>query len=210
MQKKIKVMKRALANIVMEANKIKFDLPINKCKDLSSIDSTLPTLIIGYELAKKNIENFNILKKSYPKQNIYWTFKRTERGIDYETDLNDFYRAVIMDFCDKTAYSLIDFYKITPTIAKKLIKFAKSDEKKLIFNENNRFLYIYCEKFKVVYGFSLYTCKFFGIPTNKIINILRKNENNEFIYDFTSIPYDIKYVIGEKIDKYMPLYHYFD
>jgi hypothetical protein len=45
--------KEALANIVTTSNKIKFDLPVNKCKDLSYIDKSLPTLIIGYDMAKK-------------------------------------------------------------------------------------------------------------------------------------------------------------
>lgn len=35
------------------------------------------------------------------------------------------------------------------------------------------------------------------------------NANNEFVYDFTNIPYEVKHIIGEKIDKYMVLYKYF-
>lgn len=202
-------MKEALANIITNSKKIKFDLPVNKCSDFTCIDESLPTLIIGYENAKKYINDFNILKKFYPKQNIYWTFKRTERGIDYETDLNNFYTTIITEFCDNIKYTLIDVIKLDFKKTRKLIQFAKSDEKKMIFNENNRFLYVYCEKYKTVFGFSLSTAKFFGIKPNKIIKLFKKNENNEFVYDFTNIPYDVKYIIGEKIDKYMALYDYF-
>ena len=46
-------MEEALANIITNSNKVKFDLPVNKCKDISCRDETLPTLIIGYETAKK-------------------------------------------------------------------------------------------------------------------------------------------------------------
>ena len=52
-------MEEALANIITNSNKIKFDLPVNKCKDISCRDETLPTLIIGYENAKKYIQGFN-------------------------------------------------------------------------------------------------------------------------------------------------------
>lgn len=201
--------KEALANIVTTSNKIKFDLPVKKCKDLSCVDKSLPTLIIGYDIAKKNIENFNILKKYYPKNNVYWTFKRTERGVDYETDLEKFYGTVISDYCDKFDYNLIDFYKINFKIARKLIKFAKSDEEKMIFNENNRFLYVFCEKYKTVFGFSLATSKFFGVSPQKIIKLFKDNKNNRFVYEFSNIPYDVKMIIGEKIDKYMTLYDYF-
>lgn len=201
--------KEALANIVTTSNKVNFDLPANKCKDLSCVDSSLPTLIIGYDMAKKNIENFNILQKFYPKKNIYWTFKRTERGVDYETDLENFYTMVISDYCDKFSYNLIDFYKINFKIARKLINFAQSDDKKLIFNENNRFLYVFCEKYKAVFGFSLATAKFFGISYQKILRLFKNNDNNRYVYEFSDIPYDVKLIIGEKIDKYMALYDYF-
>lgn len=198
-----------MANIITNSKKINFDLPVNKCKDMSCRDENLPTLIIGYETAKKYIEDFNILKKFYPKQNMYWTFKRTERGVDYENDLKNFYTTVINYFCDKNDYTFIDFIGMTFKTAKKLIKFAKSEEKKVIFSENNRFLYVYCEKYNTVFGFSLSTSKFFGINPNKIINLFKNNQNNEFIYDFTNIPYEVKHIIGEKIDKYMVLYEYF-
>lgn len=203
-------MEEVLANIITSSSKLNFDLPINKCRDISCRDEKLPTLIIGYDLAKKYINGFNILKKFYPDQNLYWTFKRTERGMDYENDLKEFYTTVITDFCDRNKYTFIDFIKINFETAKKLIKFAKSDEKKLIFNENNRFLYVYCEKYSTVFGFSLSTSNFFGISHKKILKLFNGNENNEFIYDFTNIPYTIKHIVGEKIDKYMVLNKYFE
>lgn len=202
-------MKKVLANIITTSTKIKFDLPVNRCKDMSCVDNGLPTLIIGYELAKKYIDDFNILKKSYPDKKLYWTFKRTERAIDYESDLSEFYTTVILDFCDKIEYKLLDFFKIKLSTAKKLINFIKSDEKKVIFNENNNFLYIYSKHYNTVFGFSLATSRFFGIKTNKIVKMLKSTNSCEFIDDFSHIPYDIKQIIGEKIDKYIALCEYF-
>ena len=115
-------MEEALANIITNSNKVKFDLPVNKCKDISCRDENLPTLIIGYETAKKYIQEFNILKKFYPKQNIYWTFKRNERGVDYEKDLSDFYTTVITDFCEKNTYTFIDLITMNYKMARKLVK----------------------------------------------------------------------------------------
>lgn len=202
-------MEEVLANIVTTSNKVKFDLPINKCKDMGCVDDTLPTLIIGYDLAKKYINGFNILKKYYKEQNIYWTFKRTERGIDYENDIKEFYNTVINDFCKKNRYLFVDIIGLKIYEAKKMIKFIKSDENKLVFNENNRFLYVYCEKYQTVFGFSLSTSRFFGVNSNKIVKMIKDNPNNEFVYDFTNIPNNVKHIIGEKIDKYMVLWKYF-
>lgn len=202
-------MEKVLANIITKSNKVKFDLPVNLCKDMSCRDENLPTLIIGYEDAKKYIKGFNILTKFYSEQNIYWTFKRTERGVDYENDLKEFYTTVITDYCNKNKYTFIDVINLDLKTTKKLINFAKSEDKKLIFNENNRFLYVFCEKYSTVFGFSLSTSNFFGIKPNKIVNLFRVNKNNKFVYDFTNIPYEVKHIIGEKIDKYMVLNKYF-
>lgn len=202
-------MEKVLANIITTSSKVKFDLPVNRCKDMSCRDENLPTLIIGYENAKKYINGFNILKKYYPEQYMYWTFKRTERGVDYENDLKAFYTTVITEYCNKNKYTFIDVVNLNFQTAKKLIKFAKSDDKKLIFNENNRFLYVYCERYSTVFGFSLSTSNFFGIKPNKVLKMFENNQNNEFIYDFTNIPYEVKHIIGEKIDKYMVLFKYF-
>lgn len=202
-------MENKLANIVTTSTKIKFDLPINRCKTLEDTDKSLPTLIIGYEMAKKSVGNFNILEKHTNGTNIYWTFKRNERGVDYEDDLKAFYKTVVLDFCEEVKYQLLNFFTLNIKTVKKLINFAKSDDKKLIYVENNRFLYVYCEKYNTVLGFSLSTAKFFGINPSKIVKLFKNNANNRFISDFSIIPYEIKYIIGEKIDKYLALYEYF-
>ena len=202
-------MENKLANIVTTSTKIKFDLPINRCKTLEDTDKSLPTLIIGYEMAKKSVGNFNILEKHTNGTNIYWTFKRNERGVDYEDDLKAFYKTVVLDFCEDVKYQLLNFFTLNIKTVKKLINFAKSDDKKLIYVENNRFLYVYCEKYNTVLGFSLSTAKFFGINPSKIVKLFKNNANNRFISDFSIIPYEIKYIIGEKIDKYLALYEYF-
>lgn len=202
-------MENKLANIVTTSTKIKFDLPINRCKTLEDTDKSLPTLIIGYEMAKKSVDNFNILEKHTKGTNIYWTFKRNERGVDYEDDLKAFYKTVVLDFCEEVKYQLLNFFTLNIKTVKKLINFAKSDDKKLIYVENNRFLYVYCDKYNTVFGFSLSTAKFFGINPSKIVKLFKNNANNRFISDFSIIPYEIKYIIGEKIDKYLALYEYF-
>lgn len=202
-------MKRKLANIITESSKIKFNLPVNKCDSMDCRDEKLPTLIIGYELAKQYVPDFSILKKHYEETNIYWTFRRNERGVDYEKDLKSFYSTVINDFCNKKKYVFVDIINLGFVNAKKLIGFIKSDERKLVFNENNRFLYIYCEKYNSVFGFSLSTSRFFGLDTRKLVCMVKKNKHNVFIDSFSRIPYEVKNIIGEKIDKYLAIYDYF-
>ena len=56
---------------------------------MSLLDSDLPKLIIGLELSKRHIDNFSIIEKK-ANDNLYWTFKKTEKRNDYEKDLNNF------------------------------------------------------------------------------------------------------------------------
>ena len=77
-------MQKSVANIITNSNKIDFEFKYNKCKSLEEIDVSLPTLIIGYNNAKRYIKNFNILNKAYPEQKIWWTFLKTEKRVDYD------------------------------------------------------------------------------------------------------------------------------
>lgn len=197
-------------NVVTTSKTIKFDLPINLCSDMSCVDENLPTLIIGYELAKKYIDGFNILKKYYPETNTYWTYKKNERGIDYEDDIESFYNLLITSYCSKVDYQFIDIVTLGYRNAKKLLKFISSSEHKFIFNENNRFIYVYTLEYKKVFGFSLSTAKFFGLNINKLLKLFKENECNEFIDDFANIPTNIKKIVNNRVDKYLVLYECFE
>ena len=70
--------------------------------DMSLLDSDLPKLIIGLELSKRHIDNFSIIEKK-ANDNLYWTFKKTEKRNDYEKDLNNFYKEVIKNISSLTA-----------------------------------------------------------------------------------------------------------
>ena len=68
---------------------------VSVIKDISEIDDTTkPLLIVGLHNAKIYSKNFSILNKKID-NNIFWTFGKTERRVDYEKDLESFYTFVI-------------------------------------------------------------------------------------------------------------------
>ena len=67
---------------------------VEQVNDVSLADLTKPTLFVGIENAKKNIKDFSILEKKYG-ENIFWTFKKTEKRVDFEEDINHFYDYII-------------------------------------------------------------------------------------------------------------------
>ena len=203
-------MQKSVANIITNSNKIDFEFKYNKCKSLEEIDVSLPTLIIGYNNAKRYIKNFNILNKAYPEQKIWWTFLKTEKRVDYDDDILKFNEIVINEHVKDINYSLIDVININLSEIKKIIKyFLLDDDIKLVYNYLNRFLFIYSKKYKTVWGISLVTLRFCGINSNKILNKIYNNENNIKITDLSNIPFSIRKQIGDDIHYQLSLYEYF-
>lgn len=204
-------MQKPIANIVTDTLKTRFDIKVNKCKSLEEIDKSLPTLIIGLGNAKKYINNFNILKKEYKEQKIWWTFLRTERMTDYQEDLQSFYETAIKYAVESIDYEYVDIldcgYKRSKNILKYL--FASNDEKIGYIDNNGSFLFIYSRKYKKIWGFSLSTMKFYGINESSINKTIKNIRNIDIINDFSTIPYKVRRIVGDKIHHNIILYGYF-
>lgn len=204
-------MQKPIANIVTDTLKTRFDIKVNKCKSLEEIDKSLPTLIIGLGNAKKYINDFNILKKEYKEQKIWWTFLRTERMTDYQEDLQSFYETAIKYAVESIDYEYVDIldcgYKRSKNILKYL--FASNDEKIGYIDNNGSFLFIYSRKYKKIWGFSLSTMKFYGIKESSISKTINNIRNIDIINDFSTIPYKVRRIVGDKIHHNIILYGYF-
>ena len=65
---------------------------IDVTKDSSTIvnnEAKIPTLIIGYKNAQNICGDLKVTEKKIG-NNLWWTFSKRERRIDYEPDLNKF------------------------------------------------------------------------------------------------------------------------
>lgn len=203
-------MQKVLANVITDLTRVKFDIKVNKCKSMDEINKSLPTLIIGYNNAKKYIKDFNILKKSYPKQNLWWTFNKNERGVDFQDDIYKFALEAIDNIVDKVEYTYIDYVDCTFKKGKKIIKYLTlSSDYKVAYIDNNNFLYIYSPHFKRVWGFSMGTMMFYGVKPKSIEKVINKMQNTRWIKNFSKIPIKVKRLIGDKIHNNIILYDYF-
>lgn len=202
-------MQNATANIVSTSNRVDFGFKFNKCKSMEEIDKSLPTMVIGYKLAKETIKGFNILTKCYPEQNVRWTYLKTEKRTDYDKDLNAFQNNVIKDITNKVKYKLVDVIKLNTEEKEIIWKKFLSDNKKTIYDYYNKFLFVYVKEENIVYGLPLTTCRYLGKNTDKILNKMRKNENNTFIYDFNEIPAEIRKKLEADIHYLVALNEYF-
>lgn len=175
---------KTIGNVVItDGSKISYDKYIRRCRDLSDADRSLPTLIIGYKNAEKWIPDYNILTKSYPKQNMYWTFGKRERKFEYDDDIDKFYDFCIDNVCDGINYSYLNVVRFTVTDVKTLLTYIRGCRRKTIYNKGNRFLFCYDKKVRKVYGFSLDTCEYIGVRKDKILRIISENPHNMVIND---------------------------
>lgn len=172
-------------------------------------DKSIPTIIIGWEKAKKNISGINILQKWYPEQNVGWTFSKTERGADYQKDIVTFCEWVLNNVISKSTYKYVDVINMTFEETKKFIRFIKSDIPKFVFSDRGKFLFVHSRKHNRTYGLSLTTCSYIGIDKNKIINRILDNPYNNRVENFSAIPYTLRSKLGDKLHLYFSLLEYF-
>lgn len=163
--------------------------------DISLVDQTKPVLIVGIENARKNIKNFSILNKN-PKNNLFWTFKKTERRVDFENDINYFYNYIIYNIINNINYYYINILKLKYNKIKKLYNILFSREKKYIYISNNM-IYILYNKNNIL-GISLNILEYIKIDIKKIFKKLYSNKNNIICTNETDCVKSIKSEIGNK------------
>lgn len=182
----------------------------NKVKSCEEIDNKLPTMVIGIDNAKNCIKDFSILTKIYEEGKFRWTFKKTERRIDYENDLSVFtnycYQYIIKDI----KYRYVDLIRYDLKRIKKFIKYIQNNNKKYCYKSfNEQFLYIFDKKYNTVYGLSLSLCEYLNIDSIKILKKIFDNKNNIEITKLSFFNENIKYMIHNN-QHYIPVfYEYF-
>lgn len=147
--------------------------------DPSYFNTKKPVLIVGLETARATVPNFSILKKNSEKDK-FWTFGKTERRVDYERDVEKFYRYVIERHVEKIKYYYVDITKLSPRKIKNFLNILKSPTNKHIYIYGDM-LYLYHEEY--VLGISLKMLKYAGINTEKHLKRIYKNKNIKFYYD---------------------------
>jgi hypothetical protein len=90
-----------VGNIVTKSKLVEENF--NIVNNFDEIDNDLPTLIIGWEIVKNQIEGISIIHKKIS-QRLYWTFTTKERKVDYEVDLEKFKELCFNQFGDNIPY----------------------------------------------------------------------------------------------------------
>lgn len=153
-------------------------------KDINKVNNSIPTLIVGKELAEKTFgkSKIHVLNKQIDK-NLYWTYTILERRDVNENDLEAFYNIIRNKIQNEITYLFFNFFLEEYERIKRFIKFLKNNNSKTICIDND-FVYIYYGKY--VFGFSLEQIEFFNIKKQKVIEQIKNNKKNT-IFDVDDI-----------------------
>lgn len=169
---------------------------VSVIKDISEIDDTTkPLLIVGLHNAKIYSKNFSILNKKID-NNIFWTFGKTERRVDYEKDLESFYTFVINKNINDLKYYYVNILSIKYNKAKNLLNLVNSKEKKYIYISNNM-IYIFNNKTYIL-GISLKILNYININIKKIYKLLYSNKSNVIYNNDSFLTLKMKKLIENK------------
>jgi hypothetical protein len=192
-----------VGNIVTHGN-INVDKYFKVTNSLDDIIVNKPTLIVGWDIVKTINPDVDFIDKKLS-ENIFWTFKKTERRDIFEDDLYNFteycYGLLVKDI----SYQFIDLIQLNDNELKNIFKLIKNS-KNVIGYLYNQMLYIYAEK--TIYGLDLNLLTYMGYST---INTLSK------IKSYCSVFLDNKEILIEYKDvidmlnnevKYVPFLYF--
>ena len=161
---------------------------------VDGIDESVPTLIVGKELAESicGKENIHVLDKKI-KKNLFWTFARLEKRSEYELDIEKFNSFVINKLMSMVKYTFFNMYYEPLSRIKRLISFVANDEEKHFYMTKNH-IYIYYNG--NVFGISLDQIRYVGINDKKITALIKRGRNNKLFFNDDFIGYRLRGMLG--------------
>ena len=152
-----------IGNIVSTTN-INVSEDFNVVQSLDDIIQGLPTLIIGWDYVKKNYPNYDIIDRKLS-DNLFWTFKKTERRDFHEEDIYKFVLNTYAGIVKNITYHFVDPFMLTRKSIIKILTKLKST--KTIAYCHDDMCYIYFDN--IILGFNLSFLEFIGLNREKII-----------------------------------------
>jgi hypothetical protein len=176
-----------VGNIVTQS-KINVDKYFNVVESMDNIIHGLPTLIVGWDIVK-TIEpdaDFIVRKLS---DDIFWTFKKTERRDMFENDLYDFIHYSYNLLIDDIDYKFIDLIQLSEVELKDTFKTIKNNTNVIGYIHENM-LYIYSEK--IVYGLDLKLVNYLDFNLTEILGKIKSYcsvflDNDEILIEYKDI-----------------------
>ena len=148
----------------------------NIINNIDLINNDLPTIIIGWNETKNIVTDkpISILHKKI-NDNLYWTFTKKERKVDYEKDIINFESICLKFIESKIKYIYVDVLHSSKRKIRKILNKIKVFKTIVTYINNRNMLYIFGDN--LIFGIDLNICEFIGVKKNKIINKVNSISN---------------------------------
>lgn len=166
-----------IANIISKS-KIEASEFFNVTADFNSVDTTLPTLIIGWKEVKALFPDQDILEYEVT-PTISWTFSKKEKRYKYEKDIKLFIEKVVKNLNENITYRFFN-YILSPIEKRENFKNYINKGGNSIYH-NSRFLYVYNPNDNLTLGISLQDLRYAQIDISNFISSLNQYNNNLII-----------------------------
>lgn len=181
-----------IANIITKS-RLDVGEYINVTKDITKVDLTIPTLIIGWAMVKEIYPNADILNKQIS-ETVYWTYSNREKRQEYEPDLAKFIKNAFSRLETSIKYTFFNVLTNPLSRNKCLLKYINSPITKIIYITDK---HIFMYDSKQVTGVSLSDLEFYGFERERIIDILKRNSYNRLVFSDSFLNFKIKRSIGD-------------
>ena len=188
-----------IGNIVSTTN-INVSEDFNVVQSLDDIIQGLPTLIIGWDYVKKNYPNYDIIDRKLS-DNLFWTFKKTERRDFHEEDIYKFVLNTYAGIVKNITYHFVDPFMLTRKSIIKILTKLKST--KTIAYCHDDMCYIYFDN--IILGFNLSFLEFIGLNREKIIKRIIEKTSIFLSKDNIFIEYKQRVESLDNQVKYVPV-----
>lgn len=184
-----------IANILTQE---KFDESIyyNVVRDEGKLIEGIPTLIIGWETAKRLYPDASILSWKI-NDDVYWTYGKRVRREKNENDIKAFKKLVMLRVIEKADYW---FFNVLTATKDEKVKFNISllDNRKKYALISGDMVYVFFPETSETIGVSLFDIDYSGVGRDKILNILKKNTAITIINERDYISFDTRELINNK------------
>ncbi len=188
-----------IGNIV-STTKIDVSVDFNVVQSLDEIIQGLPTLIVGWDFVKKNYPDYDIIDRKLG-DNLYWTFKKTEKRELHEEDIYNFKQTTYGYLIKDINYVFIDPIQHNRQLTKKILKKLKSFKNIIAYHHDNM-IYLYAEN--IVFGVDLTLLEFLGYSPSKITQMVSRNTHVSLIKENIFIEYRKRIENLDNQVKYIP------
>lgn len=187
---------RYIANVISKSKTYKFVPWINVSNTLDNIDISVPTLIVGTDMAKSYLgDNVNYINRKIG-ENMFWTYKITEKRSTNEEDVKHFKENVVSYLKKKVKYCNLNVLTCGKPILMRFLRFIK-DNSKVCYVVSDKMLYVSYDD--NVVGISFDEIEYLGLSKKRILEKIGKLENNKTSIQSFSEKFDSDFFKNDEI-----------